>query len=143
MRHWKAKHAVKYLTVKQNEFGNYIFCFTTKLKHATEKDIELIPNYGIDLISSYTKVDPRLIRLREDKNEMGNHSITNRYLTYSVMSVPAITLGKLRVLIQRTKNYNQINFVYYKRVSSHQYIQRKRLSGTSKIKSRQAKTSQE
>ena len=51
MRYWKYAHSFRDLDVKQNELGNYVFCFTTKLKNATEKDIELIPTYGIDLIS--------------------------------------------------------------------------------------------
>lgn len=99
--------------------GFYQQGFQTTIHQATKLDLKNAEHYGLELVSRYTKIDPRLLQLYKI-NEQRERSTTT--ITYQVKSGIMIN-GKLYVTAQIV-DYNQytISFNYRYRNRSYDFF---------------------
>jgi len=101
--------------------GWYVTAFSTKIKGATAKDMELTEVYAIDLVSKYHKIAPKLLRLEKKQVKTTTTSIDTVYY----IKVGKMVMGKLAVSVQQYPLRTNILFVYrYKSTLSgyRQYV---------------------
>lgn len=96
--------------------GFYQEGFKTTIHHATKLDLKNAEHYGLELVSRYTKIDPRLLQLCKI-NELHERSTTT--LIYQVKSGIMIN-GKLYVTAQIV-DYNQYTLSFNYRYRNRSY----------------------
>lgn len=109
--------------------GYYTVAFTTKIKHATKKDIDLAETYGVYLVGKFHKIIPKLLYLEEKEEKNTISSIDTIYYT----KVGNLYLGKLAISIQQYPTYTNILYVYRNKNTSINFkkqtlLQKRKLS---------------
>lgn len=95
----------------------YIIGTSVRIDPATNRDIELAYNYGLDIVSKFHGIIKPLIQLysREKDKRQSNTTTTTTY--YAMVGKNVI--GRLVVMVQQTKFTQSIYFIYYYRGNSN------------------------
>lgn len=104
--------------LKKNK-GRYDLIFTKMYNDITEKDIELKEKYAIDIISRYTGINKKYLRLHQYNDKV---NITNNNYNYYVKQGKIIR-GKMSIRVQYTFSSMYLIFVYSEKrhISNRKY----------------------
>lgn len=88
--------------------GYYTLGFTTKIKKATKKDVDLSEDYGIYLVGKFHKILPKLLYLELKETNSTVSSVD----TVHYVKMGQLYLGKLSISYQQYPTYTNILYVY-------------------------------
>ena len=104
-----------YLTSKTSY---YLTGFTTTIRKATEKDLSLLEDYGLELVSAYAEIDPSLIFMVEKKRQ----STLSTQMVILEVRVGVMIIGELRIMIQvLPKEHYNLTYNYFYRTDTQGY----------------------
>lgn len=103
-------------TYTEKPYGFYKLGFSTTIHSASDKDIELAPEYGKQLISDFQNLSLDLLKLEAVRNK---DSLTSQTTTYYV-KIGKIYWGKLMVSIEKYPFTTNIILVYKYRANARE-----------------------